>query len=303
MERFAILLLTDNLYLLPIILVSSYVLGLLCGVIVNRKSTRTISRSVFWSFSCFTVLGQTSILATLPILPLILTNGYLHFLLVAVILVCMALGYGGGLLSILRSNDAFGRSNFALLGIIPLANVIFFLKPSSSKNSKWNFGGLAGIATGCLGLALSIALLYVLVDPINTALDDVDEKDWWIVAIKVDGVEGAIASTAEGIRPDLPIEVDEFIKIVDVRANGVKLSYIYETAPDVELLYNWRNIVTAEECRDKRSTFLMEYGAIIELVYISSDDTVIGSQLIDKTTCDQFAIDPKSLAPPPNTPA
>lgn len=65
-----------------------------------------------------------------------IANDYVFLIAVIDITVWLVVGYALTMLAKARSNDAFGNSRYAALGLIPIANFVLLLKPSLDTNAK-----------------------------------------------------------------------------------------------------------------------------------------------------------------------
>lgn len=198
----------------------------------------------------------------------------------------------GGFLAKARSRDAFGHAGWAILGGVPLLNLVLLASPSRTGDASQGpvlFAGLqlptlAWVVTVFAISATSRALTGILETELeymaaNPPSDDAYSLAVEIMMIEANGLEAYLDIALQGV--EVPKQLDSDLWLIDAQRDGVALHFTYAMAAEEgdTLSKPFRDETTRIAC-DALGRAL-QAGAAVEYHYL---------RLADKTEFDVISV-------------
>jgi hypothetical protein len=212
------------------------------------------------------------------------------------LLAAMAFGYLFGIQSLARARDAFGNGLYAILAVIPLANLVLLLKrtnngplPDRDKKLPKLSGGLlvsAGMAMIAAAAGLAV-MLYEVRDAIrvreHAALElQLSQTE---ALIRSRGLEAALAQLAED---EVKSQTEnDIISLTSVEYGEEVIRYNYKIATGAWFFNDeFREMVIEYVCSLGYLTNILQAGARIEQVFYQPNGIRHGAVVIIDLDCD-----------------
>jgi hypothetical protein len=278
--------------------------AILCGFalaqVIHWKALRELQRAPYFAISAFLALislpvtppyliteASTFIVSSISI---VLTSGIsvishhgfsrpfaiveIRMPIVAVSLYFAVIGYLLGFIAIARSRDAFGPPWYAILALIPVVNLLLFLRSSEHEQSphhlrtvSWLHGN-AGVASGLLPVAVLIGYSFLLEASSPLARKD-DDEQFFAALVQRYGANTVIRTF--GKFTDLPNVFDEKPKFEYVVIEGNRLRRTFWVSFDGSSFdRNLQQKIEREVCTDPLLSAVVHDGVSIDDVYVDT---------------------------------
>lgn len=211
-------------------------------------------------------------------------------------------GYAGGALSAWRSRSAFGTARWALLGFVPVANLVLLLaRPQHASNRQDSDAheraspppgriDMPRFCKGPAGVFLG-AIVVILGAGISVALDrQLEQKASSPAELRKLAERGDLDDVlvlfAASAQQALPIEMDDVSTMTAIELDGRTISReIVVAISDFELTAGVRDFLDRIICNDVVGSALIERGAVYEDSYFTTDGRKVGSHRVDRDVC------------------
>ncbi len=261
--------------------------GFVVALIVRSKAKGELERAPYFVFTALLVLLNGLFAFIWVLLPQALEFGLVRVLVSAAVLRDVILGYYFGVLALARSRNAFGTGGRAFLALIPVANLVLFLKPSRTVGSDNRVAPIP-IVSGRLGVAVGCAMVAAIVAS-GTLLDRAIERNpdpgsGVLFMLQSRGLDATLKTIAG--QEGLPVLIDAVTTLVRIEAEGSRLrrTYVVEIV-GFDLTADFRKEIPLSVCAFRPFNVLMRAGATFEEVYTREDGSAIGTEIVDRRSC------------------
>lgn len=266
------------------------VLGFVVAAIVQSRSKGELQRSPYFAFSALLLLISSALTFMWILTEQAVARGVLWMLVGSVFLSIALMGYFYGVISLARSRDAFGTGRYAILALIPLANLVLHLKASKNALSPNRIptisllSGRTGIASGFVMAGASIVLSAGFQVQSDRMVENADPEQGIAFLVRSQGLDGALETIAT--ESQIPIALDEVTTLASIKADGSRLMRTYVvTRGDFILTDQFRAKIQNTVCAYAPFTPLLRAGATIEEVYVKTDGSLIGAHAVTQHSC------------------
>lgn len=268
------------------------------GGILSRiagKADVKLKRTPYFAYSCliFLLLSAAQLIWVQSV-PAI-TGGYLWLLMTIDIGASVVGGFFYGKVAMARSLDAYGGRGMAVLGFIPLLNLLLLFKPSQHANLgipastirvlTGNWGVLIGTLALFAGSAIpgSVSSLNERI-ALRARSNPSAVKAAISLMIRSKGLAGALHTLSTEVRT--PVKIDSVTTLSRIEVSGTEFRRIYiVSVPNPEISSSFRTEVVDKICSYAPYSPLLAAGATVHEVYTKADGSTLLSVLVTKDTC------------------
>lgn len=264
--------------------------GFLVALVFQSTVKSELQRAPYFAYSMllFLICSALTFLWIFSLQAVLL--GVLWMLVSFVFLSIAVIGYFCGVIALARSRDAFGSGRYAILALIPFANFVLFLRTSKNPLSPNRvptiplLSGGMGVVSGLMMAAASIALAVGFEVQSDKMVESPNPEQSIAIMIRSQGLDRVLEAMAAESR--LPVAIDEVTTLALIEASGNSLTRTYVvTREDFTLSDQFRAGIRKSICAYAPFTVLLHGGAAIEEVYIKTDRSLIGTQVVTQNSC------------------
>jgi len=288
----------DHEWLVGLIGIGLFSLGLTIGVFVSADKTSGVQRAPYFAFTAFVFLTITSVTCVWYFSPEAIVAGVLWVLVTFVSLSLLGLGYLNGLVAAMRARDAFANSYIGLIAIIPIVSLALFLKRSKNHDTikqtgmhrlfRDGWGVLFGLLILCVALPIRVYLVTLMPKQISARVLNDDKIAYAFVDLtaRAQGIEKALTSLTS--HSTVPLTTNESTTLRSVHVDGNHLIQTYVIADAAAA--RGQEVINSKEyslCTSPTLLALLHNGLVIEERYVGIDGAVIDLRTVTSSTCNQ----------------